>query len=40
MSAYGYSGIPPEEIACGECGGTGELREEIPLEDALKALGR
>ena len=31
--------MPPEEIDCGECDGTGYIRREVPLVEALKELG-
>ena len=31
--------MPPEEVECGECQGTGEMRYEVPLVEALAKLG-
>ncbi len=31
--------LPPEEEECSRCRGAGVLREEVPLEEALRALG-
>jgi len=35
----GPEALPPEEEPCGECGGEGRLRREVPLEEALAELG-
>jgi hypothetical protein len=32
--------LPPEEIECVKCGGTGEVREDVALEEALEAWQR
>jgi len=34
----GLEEMPPEEIECPTCGGTGVIRREVPLEEALAAL--
>jgi len=31
--------LPAEELVCGDCGGSGVLRQRVPLEDALRELG-
>jgi hypothetical protein len=35
----GYSRIPPEELTCEVCHGTGIRRQRVPLAEALAALG-
>jgi hypothetical protein len=30
--------LPPEEVSCGRCDGTGELVDEISLEEAIACL--
>lgn len=34
----GYDSMGPEEIECRKCGGTGVVRKEVPLEEALSAI--
>lgn len=36
----GYTKIPPEEVDCGACGGTGYLSWRVPLQEALERLGK
>ena len=36
---HGYESPPDEEVMCYVCGGTGEIAEEVPLQDALHELG-
>ena len=33
-----YTKIPPEEIPCADCEGTGAIRREVPLLEALQQL--
>lgn len=32
--------LPPEEVRCGDCDGSGVVRDEVELAVALKALGK
>ncbi len=35
-----YNDLPPEEIECRECGGTGTItKDRVPLHEAMKELG-